>query len=788
MYVTVTIPEGFTVEQIAERLAGETGIPADEFKRSPRRRRSRSRRSTHSSRFNATTLPRGLPVPEDVPGQEGRDGRRRHRHDARRSSSKETADARPLRTRESKGLDLHDVVTIASMIERETRLAEERPLVASVIYNRLDARHAARDRRDHPVRARQQAAAALPRPASATARTTPTCTRVCRRVRSRARARRRSRRRRRRPRPGYIYYVLTGKDGSHTLRHERGGVPERRRSRREEGCGESSEGTSGDRDRRARARCTGRAPADRRDRRRRRLARGRRRARSTACSARTARARRRRSRCCSASCGPTARRRSTCSGADSTTPQGRRALGFLPEQPYFPRAADRARRRCALYGRLVGSRPRRTARRDDSACSSASGSRAAEHDAALEVLARHAAAARASRRRCSASPRSSSSTSRPRASTRSGSATCATSCSRCATRGVTVLLSSHQLSEVEAVCDRVTHPEPRGAWPPRGRSTTCSNVAGHTSVPRARPRRAAARRRSPRSSRTWRRPAASWVFSVADDDVRARRRRDRRRGRARRVGEPEARVARGLLHADARRRSGAREVALMHAAASPPSPAPSSPTPCGARSSTSCSCSPRSWRSLIPSAAQLRRRASIAAIYREVALALMFVAALVLTLVARGEPRSRPRSSGAPSTTCSPSASAAGSTSSGTWLGLIVGRRRGDRGVHAWSTQVRRPRRATATRCGGCGRARSAIWLEMGVLAGVRGRRLGGDRPGRRGHGVARVPLRRAHPRRPSSADESLGSSRALYPSLDTFNVINPVAHGAGIGCAYALR
>jgi UPF0755 protein len=39
-----------------------------------------------------------------------------------------------------KNLTVYDVATIASMVERETRLARERPLVAAVIYNRLHAR------------------------------------------------------------------------------------------------------------------------------------------------------------------------------------------------------------------------------------------------------------------------------------------------------------------------------------------------------------------------------------------------------------------------------------------------------------------------------------------------------------------------------------------------------------------------------------------------------------------------------------------------------------------------
>jgi UPF0755 protein len=37
----------------------------------------------------------------------------------------------------ARGLTLHQLLTVASMIERETRVPDERPIVASVIYNRL---------------------------------------------------------------------------------------------------------------------------------------------------------------------------------------------------------------------------------------------------------------------------------------------------------------------------------------------------------------------------------------------------------------------------------------------------------------------------------------------------------------------------------------------------------------------------------------------------------------------------------------------------------------------------
>jgi UPF0755 protein len=45
-----------------------------------------------------------------------------------------------LRYAQSKNLTPYDVLTIASMIERETAAPEERPLVAAVIYNRLHLR------------------------------------------------------------------------------------------------------------------------------------------------------------------------------------------------------------------------------------------------------------------------------------------------------------------------------------------------------------------------------------------------------------------------------------------------------------------------------------------------------------------------------------------------------------------------------------------------------------------------------------------------------------------------
>ena len=51
----------------------------------------------------------------------------------------------------SRHLTAYDVLTIASMIDREASVARERRLIASVIYNRLRG-HPAGDRRDDPLR------------------------------------------------------------------------------------------------------------------------------------------------------------------------------------------------------------------------------------------------------------------------------------------------------------------------------------------------------------------------------------------------------------------------------------------------------------------------------------------------------------------------------------------------------------------------------------------------------------------------------------------------------------
>ena len=129
----VTIPEGFTVRQIARRLEEHAGISAAEFERL-----ALTQGDTFKQPFlkgNPTKSLEGYLFPKTYlirPGTSARDVINTMLDQfGSQISSVDLAYAR------SRNLTLHDVVTIASIIEKETPLARERPLVASVVYNRL---------------------------------------------------------------------------------------------------------------------------------------------------------------------------------------------------------------------------------------------------------------------------------------------------------------------------------------------------------------------------------------------------------------------------------------------------------------------------------------------------------------------------------------------------------------------------------------------------------------------------------------------------------------------------
>ncbi|MDK3258453.1 endolytic transglycosylase MltG [Blastococcus capsensis] len=126
----VTVPEGFTVEQILARLAEETGTPLEELE--------------------AAADPAVLRLPAYAGGQlEGFlfpatydfEPGTTPQQMLQRMVDTFTEVAARIRLEEraaALGLSPYEVVTVASMVQSETRLDEERADVAQVIYNRLE--------------------------------------------------------------------------------------------------------------------------------------------------------------------------------------------------------------------------------------------------------------------------------------------------------------------------------------------------------------------------------------------------------------------------------------------------------------------------------------------------------------------------------------------------------------------------------------------------------------------------------------------------------------------------
>jgi uncharacterized YceG family protein len=112
--VTVTVPEGYSREQTAQ-IAREAGLKGSYVDAS----------EGHEGFLFPDTfeLEKGAPA-ADLVQLQLQDFRRR-------VAGVDMGYAR------SKNLTTRDVVTIASMVEREAQLEEERPLIAAVIYNRL---------------------------------------------------------------------------------------------------------------------------------------------------------------------------------------------------------------------------------------------------------------------------------------------------------------------------------------------------------------------------------------------------------------------------------------------------------------------------------------------------------------------------------------------------------------------------------------------------------------------------------------------------------------------------
>ncbi|MGV8082415.1 MAG: endolytic transglycosylase MltG [Coriobacteriia bacterium] len=133
--VKVTIPEGWRIEQVAARMEAKLGLSAEEFKQLA---------STGAEQFSARH-----PYLKDAYGGSLEGFLFPKTYQFPRSATatqvietmltqfdKEIGSAE-IALAESRGYSMPQVVIMASIIEKETKLNEERPLVSSVIYNRL---------------------------------------------------------------------------------------------------------------------------------------------------------------------------------------------------------------------------------------------------------------------------------------------------------------------------------------------------------------------------------------------------------------------------------------------------------------------------------------------------------------------------------------------------------------------------------------------------------------------------------------------------------------------------
>jgi UPF0755 protein len=131
--VELVVPEGYRLTQIAAQVEEDLGIPAKRFLA-----------EVQSGRY---ALPPYLPADVDSPegflfpkSYEFVEGDLTARVVARRMLEQfgREAASMPFGRAEDLGVTPYELVTIASMIEEEASVAKDRPLIAGVIYNRLD--------------------------------------------------------------------------------------------------------------------------------------------------------------------------------------------------------------------------------------------------------------------------------------------------------------------------------------------------------------------------------------------------------------------------------------------------------------------------------------------------------------------------------------------------------------------------------------------------------------------------------------------------------------------------
>lgn len=134
--VDVTIPEGFTMHQIFKRLEEEGVCGFDELMEA-------AANYTYNYSFLEGVEPgdarrlEGYLFPETYQFYVGSQGSSAINKFLNVYNNRQTADM--LKQAENMGMSMREIITVASLIEKEAANDEERPQIASVIYNRIRA-------------------------------------------------------------------------------------------------------------------------------------------------------------------------------------------------------------------------------------------------------------------------------------------------------------------------------------------------------------------------------------------------------------------------------------------------------------------------------------------------------------------------------------------------------------------------------------------------------------------------------------------------------------------------
>lgn len=126
---TITIPEGFSLQQIVPLLAKTLSVPLDSVQAAVRDTAVLARLDIPASTLEGYLFPDTYAFPAGTSG-------RLAVGEMIKAFERHWLPAWDARLQELK-INRHDLVTMASIVEKEAKLPEERPVIAAVYYNRL---------------------------------------------------------------------------------------------------------------------------------------------------------------------------------------------------------------------------------------------------------------------------------------------------------------------------------------------------------------------------------------------------------------------------------------------------------------------------------------------------------------------------------------------------------------------------------------------------------------------------------------------------------------------------